>query len=173
MPSVLFVCTANRFRSPVAAAIFKRALIEEKSQRTSSRDIEDPKEWSVGSAGVQAIDGETVLPEVLETARQLGINLSNHHSARINGSLLSDYDLILVMEKSHKDAIDKEFPHVQEYVYLLSQVVNYSSNDIPDVYDTVQEVVGVVAGMNELIRRNLRYICTLAIALHNKRNRQR
>ena len=47
MPKVLFVCTANRFRSPLAAAIFKRFLLE--SQETGR--------WRVSSAGTWTRSG--------------------------------------------------------------------------------------------------------------------
>jgi len=171
MPSVLFVCTANRFRSPVAAAIFMKALYEEENQKTTSWNFGNVKDWNTGSAGLSAPDGETVLPEVLEAANQLGINLYDHRSVQLNSALLSEHDLILVMEESHKDVLKKEFPHLHERIYLLSYVVEFASYDIPDTHDSIQEVIGVVAKINELIRRNLRYICVLAIALHNRRNK--
>lgn len=170
MPSVLFVCTANRFRSPLAAAIFKQAVIEEGVKRTSHWNIGDAESWRVGSAGTWATPGQPVLPVVFEAAKQLDIDLSGHRSVPVSERLLSDYDLILVMQESQKEALQSEFPHLREHIYLLSHVVELSSYDFPDTFDSLQEVMQVGTEMNELIRRNLRYICVLAIALHNKRN---
>ena len=169
MPSVLFVCTANRFRSPLAAAIFKKALTEEENHRTTPWNVGKASTWEVGSAGTWAMPGEPVLPDVLEAAKQIGIDLSRHRSQRVNGSLLSEYDLIVVMQESHKEALQSEFPDLEEHIYLFSRVVDLGSYDILDAYGSFQEVLGVTAGMNELIRRNLRYLCVLAISLHNKR----
>jgi len=171
MPSVLFICKANRFRSPLAAAIFKKALVEEQDQRTSPWNIGSASDWVVGSAGIWAMPGETVLPDVLEAARQIGIDLSDHRSVPVYGSLLSGYDLIVVMQASQKETLQREFPNLEERIYLLSHVTEFGSYDIPDAYGSFQEVMGVIAGMNDLIRRSLRYICILAIALHNKGKR--
>ncbi|RPJ38045.1 MAG: low molecular weight phosphatase family protein, partial [Chloroflexi bacterium] len=74
MPSVLFVCMANRFRSPLAAAIFRKSL-EEKGLAGS---------WQVGSAGTWATPGQPVIPSVLAAARELGLDLSGHRAARLD-----------------------------------------------------------------------------------------
>jgi len=169
MPSVLFVCTANRFRSPLAAGIFKKALVEEEREKTSPWNIGSATDWIVGSAGTWAAPGQTVLPEVLEAAANLGVDLSGHISVRLDSQLLSEYDLILVMQESQREALQHEFPDLQERIHLLSFVVEYASYDIPDTFDSPQGIMGVTVVMNELIRRGLRYICVLAIALHNKR----
>ena len=169
MPSVLFVCTANRFRSPLAAGILKKALAEEETVRTANWNIGHARDWQVESAGTQAVPLQPVLPDVLEAARQLGIDLSGHRSQGLADLTLSDYDLILVMQESHRVELQSEYPELQERIYLFSQVVEYASYDIPDVYQSSQGVMGVCVVMNDLIRRSLRYICVLAIALHNKR----
>jgi protein-tyrosine phosphatase len=171
MPSVLFVCTANRFRSPLAAGIFRKALVEEEKARTSPWNIGDSRDWKVGSAGTWTVPGQAVLPVVLEAAKAFDIDLSNHRSAQVSAQLLSEHDLILVMQESQKEALQSEFPHLNEYIYLLSHVVELGTYDIPDTFGSLQEVMEVCAEMNELIRRGLRYICVLAVALHNKRNR--
>ena len=169
MPSVLFVCSANRFRSPLAAGIFKKALAEEETVRASSWDIGKAGDWEVASAGIQAAPLQPVLPDVLEAAGQLGIDLSSHRSRRVDELDLSDFDLIVVMEDRQKMLLQSLFPGLQENIYLLSHVVENESYDIPDAYHSPQSVMGVCAILNELIRRNLGYICVLAIALHNKR----
>src|SRR5512139_2422813 len=101
MPSVIFVCTANRFRSPLAAAILEKALKEGKSAAGRTGGLPSLEPWHVGSAGTWATPGEPVLPMVSEAAQKLGIDLSDHSSRRVSGPLLSEYDLILVMEAGH------------------------------------------------------------------------
>jgi len=173
MPSVLFVCTANRFRSPLAAAIFGRALVEEKNEPDSAWNRGDPGAWKVGSAGTWTLPGQAVLPAVLEAAKNFDLDLSDHRSVQVSAQLLSEYDLILVMQESQKEALQGEFPALHEHIYLLSHVVELGTYDIPDAFGSVQEVIEVCSEMNELIRRGLRYICVLATALHNQRNRTR
>ena len=169
MPSVLFVCTANRFRSPLAAGIFRQALAEQEKEKTSPWNIGRANDWEAGSAGTLAVSGLPALPHVVAAAKQLGIDLASHYSRQVSEELLSRYDLVLVVQESHREMLLSEFPHLVERIYLLSQVINDDAFDFPDTYDSIPGVMQVCVVMNDLIRRNLHYICVLAIALHNKR----
>jgi protein-tyrosine phosphatase len=160
MPSVLFVCTANRFRSPLAAA-FLRKNLEELGMSGS---------WHVSSAGTWAAPGLPVMPGIAEAARDFGIELSTHQSVRVNRHILSKYDLILVMEASQKEALVTEDPGLRERVYPLSEVTERRSYDIPDALGSAQEMRAVVAELDTLIRQGLESICVLATYLNNSRN---
>lgn len=173
MPSVLFVCTANRFRSPLAATLFLRAVADEEIERASPWNIGKASDWRAGSAGTWTVDGEAALPVVVDAATQLDIDLSGHRSVQVNDRLLADYDLILTMQASQKEALQSEFPRHSDRIYLMSHVVERGSYDIPDSFDSPEETLSVAAEMDELIRRGLRFICVLAIALHNTRDRSR
>jgi protein-tyrosine-phosphatase len=160
MPSVLFVCTANRFRSPLAAA-FLRKNLEELGMSNA---------WHVSSAGTWAAPGLPVMPGIAEAARDFGIDLSSHQSVRVNRHILSKYDLILVMEASQKEALVTEDPGLRERVYPLSEVTERRSYDIPDALGSTQEMLAVVAELDSLIRRGLESICILATYLKNSRD---
>ena len=161
MPSILFVCTANRFRSPLAAALFRQVLAE-------VHGASHP--WLVGSAGTWTHTGQPVLPVVLEVARHFGIDLAYHRSSRVSRPLLSQYDLILTMQASQKEALQTEFPDLADSIYLLSDVVERGSYDIPDLHHSAQEAMGVGLELNELLRRGRQRICVLAVALYNARH---
>lgn len=159
MPSVLFVCLANRFRSPLAAAIFQKSL-EERGMDAC---------WQVGSAGTWASPGLPPLPRVLEAARGLGLDLSAHRAVRLDEDMLRAYDLILVMQSSQKESLQVEFPALYEHIYLLSHVLERRTYDFPDLSQSEQEVAQVSADLNLLIRHSLDHICVLASYLHNTR----
>ena len=126
MPSILFVCTANQFRSPIAAA----CLLKNIKQGGTEKD------WIVESAGTWTKDGLGVPGATLQIAEQLGLDrLNRHHSRQINQKLLDDFDLIIVMEIGHKEAIRSEFPLVYGRVYMLSEIVDGYLYDIPDPAD--------------------------------------
>ena len=161
MPSVLFICTANRFRSPLAAAFLIKALEE----------MGIIESWRIGSAGTWATPGQPVLQTVSDAARGFGIDLSGHRSERVSRPLLSEYDLILVMQASQKEALLSEFPELGERVFLFSDVVERRSYDIPDSPGSGQGVQEIGAELDALIRRGLNYICVLATYLHNTRHR--
>jgi protein-tyrosine-phosphatase len=124
MPSVLFVCTANRFRSPIAAIYFAREVV----RRGDDGNI------SVSSAGTWTETGQPVTPDALTQAKLYNINLSLHKSRPLTKDILKKSDLILVMENNHKEAILQEFPFCAERLYLLTEVAKGIPKDIPDPY---------------------------------------
>lgn len=161
MPSILFICTANRFRSPLAAAMLRHNLAE--------MGVVDA--WHVSSAGTWAVPGQPVLPGLSDVAREIGLDLSGHRSVRVSRQMLAEHDLVLVMQAGQKEALLNEFADLQERVYLLSDVAERRSYDIPDALDSEQAAVEVVAELDRLIRNGLEYICVLATYLHNTRHK--
>jgi protein-tyrosine phosphatase len=123
MPSVLFVCRANQFRSPIAAACFQHAI----KQLTSTSN------WVVESAGTWTKPGLPVPKVVLQITHRLGLTgLSRHVSRQLDEKILSSFDLVVVMEAGQKESIVTEFPTVRQRVYLLSEVVDGTPYDIAD-----------------------------------------
>jgi len=142
MPSVLFVCTGNRYRSPLAAAIFSKCL----------EKTEDRTEWIVGSAGTWTKSGLPPDSRAIRDAKHLGLDLKSHHSRQVDASLLAQSNLVLVMEAGQKEALQIEFPAEREKIRLLSEVVDGTSYDILDTFglgedagqDDAQELSGLI-----------------------------
>ena len=87
---LLFVCTGNTCRSPMAEAIARRRIAE--------------LGWShvdVVSAGVGAFEGSPASSGALRTAAARGLDLGNHTSTMLTRQLADDADLILTMSASH------------------------------------------------------------------------
>ena len=124
MSSILFVCTANRFRSPLAALYFAREVV----RRGDDQGI------SVSSAGTWAITGMPAMPKAVKLAREYDLDLSYHRSRVVTEEILSETDLILVMESGHKEAITHEFPDTEGRVFLLTEAAGKLPVDIPDPY---------------------------------------
>lgn len=122
MPNILFVCTANQFRSPIAAGCFSQRLIASGAMDT----------WKVMSAGTWATPDLPAHPLAIKTAADLGIDLGNHVTREVDESLISSCDLVVVMEAGHKEALEAEFPGFVDRIVLLGQVANMASFEIPD-----------------------------------------
>ena len=122
MPSLLFLCTANRYRSPIAEASFKAELIKR----------EQAQNWDVSSAGTWTKDGDPAMSDAIQKAAQLGLDIQAHRSRAITEDILQEVDLVLVMEQGQKEALQSEFPLQKEKVFLLSEVSTGIAYSIPD-----------------------------------------
>lgn len=121
MPGILFVCTANICRSPMAAGIFNQ-LVQERA---------DGEVWRIESAGTWGFDGEEASFGSQTVMSEMGIYISDHRSRRVTFEILAAFDLILTMESGHKEALQVEFPEISDRVYMLSEMGN-EIKDIPD-----------------------------------------
>ena len=153
MPSILFVCLANRYRSPLAAAFFNQCL----EQTTNLPD------WCVGSAGTWTKPGLPPDGRALQDARDWGLDIKAHRSRQVNAVLLSQSNLVLVMEAGQKEALQVEFPKEREKIYLLSEVADGIPFDIPDPNDPETSHEEIANELCELIKRGFKNICQLAI----------
>lgn len=129
-PRVLFVCTANICRSPMAQALFQVQL-----RKTCPNEWQ---EWRVESAGTWALDGKPASKYSQKVMAKRGINIGNHSARTVSADLLNDFDLILTMEPGHKEALRIEFPAISERVYLLSEMIE-KEEPVEDPYGGPQE----------------------------------
>ncbi|MBA2244313.1 MAG: low molecular weight protein arginine phosphatase [Gemmatimonadota bacterium] len=94
--NILFVCTGNTCRSPLAEALARRELAERNWQHVQ-----------VASAGIAADDGWGASEGAISAGRRRGLDLTPHHSQSVTPELLEWADLILGMEPSHLYAIER------------------------------------------------------------------
>lgn len=151
MTQILFVCTANRYRSPIAAACFKDELIRRKLGEN----------WSVLSAGTWTTDGLPAMPEAIQRAKQVGLDLKEHRSKAISGEMLQEADLVLVMESGQKEALQVEFPFYREKILLLSEAAEGIPYNIPDPVENPSNVE-VASEICKLVRTGFDKIYALA-----------
>jgi protein-tyrosine-phosphatase len=111
-PAVLFVCTANICRSPMAAALFRAKL----------QEVVGGDTWLIDSAGTWAKDGQRVSINSAKVMESRGLDIFAHRSKTVSKALLDQYDLILVMEPGHKEALRVEFSQAAGRIFLLSEL---------------------------------------------------
>ncbi|MCS7239399.1 MAG: L-threonylcarbamoyladenylate synthase [Thermoguttaceae bacterium] len=115
-PMLLFVCTGNTCRSPMAEA-FARKILGEKLG--CPPDALEEHGIIVSSAGIAAASGLTASPEALSAVAVMGIDLHQHQSQPLSESLVRCADAIFVMTHGHREEIIHRWPQAASRVHLL------------------------------------------------------
>jgi L-threonylcarbamoyladenylate synthase len=122
---ILFVCTGNTCRSPMAESLMRRKLA--RRLRCSDDDLLDHG-FSVLSAGLAAHRGSPASPETVELLDEDGIDLRSHESQMLTRTLVEQADRIFTMTRSHRDAIVSNMPEFAHKVRVLCP----SGRDVAD-----------------------------------------
>ena len=118
--SVLFVCDDNKTLSPACECIM-RQLFEDNAPYCSEFDIGIGVEPYCESAGIYAVDDETVDPKMAETvAEEIGRRIDHYRTTRACASVYDDNDLILTLRDEQAFEIADAFPEMCERVFSIS-----------------------------------------------------
>ena len=120
MKKILFVCSGNTCRSPLAEGIAKKILSDSL-----------PGQMEISSAGTSAMEGVRASGHSIQVARKHGIDISDHRARLLNKTLIKDSDLIVTMSSKHKDTIGIIEPAGLDYTFLLMDFCG-EDGDIPD-----------------------------------------
>jgi protein-tyrosine phosphatase len=129
------VCRGNICRSPMAEGFFAQQL---KNNFSNVR---------ISSAGTHALSGHSAFKDALDVMKQHGIDLSHHRARQINDEIVRQSELILVMSKSHLDAITRQFLSAKGKTFLLG---HWHQFEIEDPYTKPYEAFKKVYQQIEL-----------------------
>jgi len=122
---IVFICTGNRFRSPLAEHL-TRALVPDVPLETSSFGLRD-------------VDGAPVLPEASLEAARLALDVAPHRARRLAGQRLDEADLVVGFERIHVATAVLEADAAREKTFTLPELAELLEEvDAPDQSDPVE-----------------------------------
>ena len=113
---VLFVCTGNTCRSPMAAALMQRHVAK---RLGISGDHLEECGLLVMSAGIAAMSGGCASEGAVQVMREWGVDLSGHESQPLSDRLVQFADMIFTMTRAHREAILAQWPDAAQRTFLL------------------------------------------------------
>src|SRR5438045_1577098 len=122
MKTILFVCTGNVCRSPMAEGLFRHAA-------------KGRGDFRVLSAGVGAIEGQPPSAYAVQALRELGIDISQQRSRMLTADVVNEADYIFGMTHGHVDAVNLLYPQATEKTFLLrefDETLDVFEKDISD-----------------------------------------
>lgn len=111
--NILFVCTGNTCRSPMAEALLKK-MIEEKFP-----DLHDG--IKISSAGAAAINDAPPTYEAYDVMKKRSIDIDGHKARLVNREIINEADIIFAMTQRHYDELISRFPESKGKIFILKE----------------------------------------------------
>jgi len=142
MKTVLFVCTGNVCRSPMAEGIFREA-------------VKGRGEYQVFSAGLGAMEGQPPSAHAIQALKELGIDISSQRSRMLNPDLVEQADYIFGMTHSHIDTVMLLYPQAAEKTFLLREFDETLDQFEKDISDPIGGAYDIYLNCRDQIEQGL------------------
>ncbi len=125
MKDVVFICTGNVCRSPMAEGLYRHLTKSDDNIR-------------IGSAGISAFDGQAASQYSVDVMNQENIDISDHDSRMLTTEIVEQASHIFGMTRTHRDAVQMMFPEAREKVFVLREFLVGADADFDlDVSDPI------------------------------------
>lgn len=150
---ILCVCTGNSCRSVMAQGLLRTYL----KGRTDLQIL---------SAGLGTMGGMGPTPETVEVMARESIDIASHVSQPVTPDLVRKADLILVMDRMHREVLIRRHPEAASKTFLLREFDAPGPVEDPDIPDPIGQPLGVYERCLETIKEGVvRVVAWLAQAL--------
>ena len=146
--NVLFVCSGNSCRSPMAEGLLRAKLSDEFGEAVT-----------VQSAGTLGIDGNPATAFAVMVTEELGGNIRDHRSQGVTAELVHQADIIFGMARDHDAHLKQRFPEVRDNVFLLKSFDRASDKKLnASIDDPIGAGIEIYRECGELIDSELERI---------------
>jgi glycine hydroxymethyltransferase len=142
MKTILFVCTGNVCRSPMAEGLFRHA-------------VKGRGEYRVVSAGVGAIDGQPPSAHAVRALKELQMDISRQRSRMLTGELVQQADYIFGMTHGHVDAITLLYPQAADKSFVLREFDDTLESFEKDIADPIGGSYEVYLNVRDQIEQGI------------------
>ena len=123
---IVFVCTANTCRSPMAAGLFRHAL---EAQPEPLRSLK------VSSAGVSVFDRQPANPNSIRAMAKVGVDIQDHRSQGLSSSMAESALAFFGMTDSHLALLSLQIEPAPSNVFLMREFIGEGASiAIPDPF---------------------------------------
>ena len=143
--TILLVCTGNSCRSVMAGGLLKKLL-------------KDKGDYTIATAGTASFAGMPPTHEAIQVMSDAGIDVSDHRSSALSNTMIEEADLILVMERRHKEHILNRLPGAKAKVYLLTEFGRTKKEEKlvnPDIPDPIGKPLEFYRNVFDVIREGI------------------
>ena len=145
MKHVLFICTGNVCRSPMAEGLCRDAM-------SGNREV------SFSSAGIGAGTGQAPSPYAVEVMRDLGCDISRQRSQPTSSELIRKADYIFVMTYGHLDSLLLLYPAAADKIFLLREFQPGLSAEEREVDDPIGQPLNVYRACRDQIQQSIPFL---------------
>lgn len=145
MKRILFVCTGNTCRSPMAQAHLLKILQNNKNYYSD--------EFEILSAGIFTSEGMPASSHAIEALLLDGIDISSHRTQQLSQRMIESADLIITMTRKQCEELRDRFPDKKENIYTLGHLAEDYDKDVSDPFGMdFQSYINTSRQLKELLQ---------------------